>query len=109
MTLPDDHTINTLYRELAENVVNELNRPDLTKIPNVRYDTGKRLIIIREPDGKEKAMSPGELRYKCSCALCVDEFTGKRLNKVLLFIKYRIKLSIKKYSLIKLKLKEIML
>ncbi|CAD8151189.1 unnamed protein product [Paramecium pentaurelia] len=81
LTLPDDHTINNIYRQLANNVVNELNRTDLTKTPTVRYDTGKRQVIIRDFDGKEKPIKSIELRSKCNCALCVDEFTGKRLNQ----------------------------
>lgn len=80
LTLPDDHTINNIYRQLANNVVNELNKTDLTKTPTVRYDTAKRVVIIRDFDGKEKPMKSIELRSKCNCALCVDEFTGRSLN-----------------------------
>lgn len=84
LTLPEDHTINNIYSKLANNVVTELNRPDLTKAPSVRYETGKRLIIVREADGKEKAMRAIDVRERCNCALCVDEFTGRRLLKVFL-------------------------
>lgn len=84
LTLPEDHTINNIYNNLANNVVNELKRIDLTKTPTVRYDTTNRLIIIKDFEGKEKPIKPIELRAKCNCALCVDEFTGKRLNQVIL-------------------------
>jgi hypothetical protein len=39
---------------------------------------------VREPNGKEKAMKSIDVRERCNCALCVDEFTGKRLLKVMI-------------------------
>ncbi len=36
---------------------------------------------MRTPDGKEKKIKAFELRKKCGCALCIDEFTGKKLIK----------------------------
>lgn len=37
------------------------------------------MIIIRKSDGVEKKIKPYELRTKCKCALCIDEFTGNKL------------------------------
>lgn len=49
--------------------------------PHVRYDTNSSCIIVRTPEGKEKKIKALELRKKCNCALCIDEFTGKKLSK----------------------------
>ena len=51
------------------------------KPPHVRYETGSSLIIVRKNDGKEKKIKALELRSKCNCALCVDEFSGNKLIK----------------------------
>ena len=82
MTLPDEHTIVKLYSTLAKNVDSEIIKLDKSaEPPHVRYETGSSLVIVRSADGKEKKIKAAELRKACSCALCIDEFTGKPLIK----------------------------
>ncbi|EAR87658.1 CobQ/CobB/MinD/ParA nucleotide-binding domain protein (macronuclear) [Tetrahymena thermophila SB210] len=83
ITLPDEHTITKIYSSLAENVHQEIlklqngnNEP-----PIVRYQTGNSLVIVEKNNGEIKKMKADVLRKHCNCALCVDEFTGKRLIK----------------------------
>lgn len=82
LVLPDSHPVTKLYSTLASNIITELNKleKDGSQPPHVRYETGSSLVIIRLADGKEKKIKAFELRAKCNCALCVDEFTGKQLS-----------------------------
>ena len=36
-------------------------------------------MILRKADGSEKKIKAFDLRNKCNCALCVDEFSGKKI------------------------------
>ena len=71
MTLPDEHTINKIYKTLALNVSEEIDLLSKTsESPHVRYETGTQNVIIRTPDGKEKKIKSHVLRKKCGCAAC---------------------------------------
>jgi DUF971 family protein len=82
MTLPEEHTVVKTFLNLANNVEEEVkNLEKSTQHPHIRYDTMSSCVIIRTPDGKEKKVKALELRKKCGCAACIDEFTGKKLIK----------------------------
>lgn len=81
LALPTDHTICKIYHELGRSVDTEVTKLAETQTPHVRYETGSSLIIVREPNGTEKKIRPLELRKKCMCAECIDEFSGKTLFK----------------------------
>jgi len=49
------------------------------RTPHVRYETGSSNVIIRDVDGTEKKINAKHLRENCKCALCVDEFSGKKV------------------------------
>jgi DUF971 family protein len=68
---------------LAHDLINEIQRLDqeTSQLPHVRYETGSMCVVVRQPDGKEKKIKSADLRKKCGCALCVDEFTGNKLLK----------------------------
>ena len=87
LVLPQEHPITQIYANLASSIVNELLKLEKEENtpPHVRYETGSSLVIIRKADGKEKKIKAFELRSRCNCALCVDEFSGKKLlekNKI---------------------------
>ena len=81
LVLPTHHEITQIYSNLAKNIVSELERLEKedSKPPHVRYETGSSLVIVRKADGTEKKIKAFDLRNKCKCALCVDEFSGKKL------------------------------
>lgn len=82
ITLPEEHTIVKIYTELAKGVDNEVRKLESSnQPPHVRYDTNLQCVIVRTADGKEKRIKAYELRKRCNCALCIDEFTGKKLLK----------------------------
>lgn len=81
MVLPSEHTITKIYNNLAQDIVSELARleKEESKAPYVRYETGTSLVIVRKQDGTEKRITAFDLRSSCGCALCVDEFSGKKV------------------------------
>lgn len=81
LVLPTHHQITQIYSNLANNIVSELARLEKedSKPPHVRYETGSSLVIVRKGDGTEKKIKAFDLRNKCNCALCVDEFSGKKI------------------------------
>ena len=65
------------FRSLAAGVVadvEEMERAD-SGLPPVDYDVEENVITI----GDNFRIDPVELRAKCRCAECVEEFTGKPL------------------------------
>jgi len=81
LVLPNEHPVTKIYSDLAKAIVNELVRLEKedSKPPHVRYETGSSLVIVRKSDGKEKKIKAFDLRNKCNCALCVDEFSGRKI------------------------------
>jgi DUF971 family protein len=48
--------------------------------PEVYYSPAEGYVVIDHPDPtKSKKIRPRELRLKCKCAACIDEFTGTKL------------------------------
>ncbi|EME27959.1 ATP-binding protein involved in chromosome partitioning [Galdieria sulphuraria] len=81
--------ISQLYQSLASAVVQQIAKNAFgngKRIPQVFFDSDKCIIVISCNDQQGIAWnennkvewSPWELRNACSCASCVDEFTGKR-------------------------------
>ena len=50
LSLPKDEIIPTIFRDIAINMDKELDRIESegNKIPSVRYETGKSLVIVRQ-------------------------------------------------------------
>ncbi|OVE77861.1 hypothetical protein BVX99_01405, partial [bacterium F16] len=71
-----DGEVAQVYKDLAGDIVREVSRiaMDNTK-PSVTFADG---MIKVEQDGTAKSINPAELRRKCGCAHCVDEFSGEK-------------------------------
>lgn len=48
----------------------------------VEYDPSISRIVIDSGKGRPKVIEPYDLRVKCMCAACVDEFNGKQILKI---------------------------
>ncbi|CAM9282163.1 unnamed protein product [Chrysoparadoxa australica] len=79
MANPDSKQAN-IYGTLAKSIVQEVAkiRFNGSGRPSVCYDAASNMIVINE--GQE-TMEPLELRARCRCAVCVEEFTGEQLLK----------------------------
>jgi hypothetical protein len=83
LTLPDGVETVDIYTELAKSVEEEvqlLNKPktEVTYSP----EQGHILVSLPPQDGKpgrEKKISPFDLRTSCRCAGCYDEMTGVKI------------------------------
>lgn len=80
LAVPEEHTISKLYAQLAKSVDEEVAKLS-GQVPQVKFEAGSSCLIIRDENGTEKKIKASELRKKCNCALCIDEFTGKKLLK----------------------------
>jgi len=49
------------------------------KQPFVKYNTGSSTVDVTDSKGKTKKINAKHLRESCKCALCVDEFSGKKI------------------------------
>ncbi len=72
-----------INNDLIQNMVNNLLSAQKTSqerkshTPKIQFDAKK--ITLTWPDGATVCVGNRELRLSCCCALCVDEFTGKKL------------------------------
>ena len=77
--------VTTVYHDLAECIVEKsMKLADIMDVPEVEYLAKDNMIEVRQK-GEVKKIDPFELRLKCSCAACIDEFSGAALlnkNKV---------------------------
>jgi DUF971 family protein len=66
------------YSVIADSVVREVSKIKFGGLsrPDVRYEAG-RGILITTSAGATHAIKPAELRRRCRCAACRDEFSGK--------------------------------
>ncbi|KRX10201.1 hypothetical protein PPERSA_12159 [Pseudocohnilembus persalinus] len=84
IALPEEHTINKLYNKLADQVENELKNLEGKSPPVISYDENSNKLQIHiqgQLTHQLLEISPKKLRSVCSCALCIDEFSGKKLLK----------------------------
>lgn len=51
------------------------------KIPTLIEPYGASELLLGWNDGEQHLVSYSELRFRCPCAVCVDELTGKRVLK----------------------------
>ncbi|MBN2340069.1 MAG: P-loop NTPase [Deltaproteobacteria bacterium] len=70
------------YRAVADSVVREVQKIENSgeNKPTVTYSR-KDGIVLKRGDDIVKQVSPADLRRRCSCANCKDEFTGKPILK----------------------------
>ncbi|MFA5060129.1 MAG: P-loop NTPase [Candidatus Omnitrophota bacterium] len=74
-----DRTIkNSAISHAVDRVVMSLGRSFLSHkvIPKAEFDKEKTVLVW--PDGKSLSVGNFELRLNCQCALCVNEFSGKK-------------------------------
>ncbi len=65
------HLAESLHRAVGKSRVNQVGKPEVSPTPET--------VVVRWPDGFEKAFNNFELRCACPCARCVDEHTGEKL------------------------------
>jgi ATP-binding protein involved in chromosome partitioning len=68
--------------QISQNLINTTQNLDKIKKekPKVNYQPKEGFITISY-EGKTKKVKPFDLRVKCICAACVDEFTGNKILK----------------------------
>jgi Mrp family chromosome partitioning ATPase/DUF971 family protein len=68
------------YENIAGAVVREIERLENNAIfkPAVRYEAG-RGILVATREGDERVVDPADLRRRCGCASCKDEYTGEQI------------------------------
>ena len=79
LALPDGVELVQRYKHIAESVIKECEALDVIQknTPEVYYSPKEGVVNIEHPDpSKNKKINPRELRLKCKCAGCVDEFSG---------------------------------
>lgn len=76
MTLPPQHTVVRAYAQLVNNFISEVQKPYL--IPNVYYNQETKKVVV-DAQNIRRDINAYELRVKCKCAACIDEFTGQQI------------------------------
>jgi Mrp family chromosome partitioning ATPase len=68
------------YRAIAEATLRELQRlgEGAPGKPRLSYSPAQG-IAVTLPDGREGRIRPADLRRRCRCALCVEEFSGRQV------------------------------
>lgn len=76
---PDGHYYCNIFKDIAEGLHKEITKLRADNIPiYFNYDTSNQNIIVRKGDTKRE-IPAYNLRIKCQCALCIDEFSGKQI------------------------------
>lgn len=76
---PDNHYYCNIFSDIALGLDKEITRLKVDQIPiYFNYDTANQNIVVRKGDTKREIPSYN-LRLKCQCALCIDEFSGKQV------------------------------
>ncbi|MCP4200043.1 MAG: P-loop NTPase [Proteobacteria bacterium] len=70
--------LGSCYSDIAGAVVREISRLEHGSLvhPAVRFEEGKG-IVVTSSNGQEHIIDSADLRRRCSCAACKDEFTGE--------------------------------
>ncbi len=68
------------YEAIAESVVREVSRIKFGGLarPKISYASGLG-VVVNTADGKVSVIKAAELRRRCRCASCIDEFSGKQI------------------------------
>ena len=71
-----------IYAQIGESVVREISKLKYGALekPKVSYAPGQGILVTLN-DGKQRIVKPADLRRRCRCALCIEEFSGRRLLK----------------------------
>jgi DUF971 family protein len=64
--------------QLVNKLLVEVEKP--YQVPNVFYSQDSKKVIV-EAEQVRREINPYELRVKCKCAACIDEFTGQQILK----------------------------
>jgi DUF971 family protein len=70
--------LSSYYQDIADAVVREISRLEHGTLvqPTVRFEEGKG-IVVANSNGEEHVIDSANLRRRCNCAACKDEFTGE--------------------------------
>jgi ATP-binding protein involved in chromosome partitioning len=66
-------------RELTENLHRAVGMRRLDKGARPEVEARGTDLVVRWPDGREDVLKSKDVRASCQCALCIEEFTGKKL------------------------------
>jgi ATP-binding protein involved in chromosome partitioning len=82
LVAPDTAPAHKAYKDIAACLITKAKDADkiITNKPKVSYDPKEGYIVIEIGD-KIKKVTPMNLRKKCICAACVDEFSGAKILK----------------------------
>jgi DUF971 family protein len=77
-----ENSLSKSYIEIADSVIREVAKisNDGIEQPEVKYNKGKGIIITYK-NGTSDIVDPADLRRRCSCASCKDEYTGEPILK----------------------------
>jgi Mrp family chromosome partitioning ATPase/DUF971 family protein len=78
---PETSLVVQQFMQFAREVATETDAARTTQPPEVTYSATDDAVILNLPSGARKTVPARELRLKCACAGCVDEFSGKQLFK----------------------------
>lgn len=76
-----EHEVSGRFKELAAFVAEEVERLEETgrETPAVGFIRGTGITLQFEDDRQGKIIGAAELRQRCTCAHCIEEFSGKSL------------------------------
>jgi DUF971 family protein len=77
-----DGPVAKVFGEIGDAVVREVSKIKFGAVekPRIAYTPGQGLIVTLA-NGEQRVVKPADLRRKCRCALCVEEFSGAQLLK----------------------------
>mmetsp|Transcript_29440 Transcript_29440/g.52715 ORF Transcript_29440/g.52715 Transcript_29440/m.52715 type:complete len:440 (-) Transcript_29440:33-1352(-) len=78
---PETSLIVQQFLQFAREVAAETEAAKQSQAPSVSYNSREDQVVIESPGGSLKTISARELRLKCACAACIDEFSGQQLFK----------------------------
>lgn len=78
---PESSFLVQQFMQFAREVGTETEAAKSVQAPSVSYSSKDDSVIIEMPEGLRKTINARELRLKCACAACIDEFSGHQLFK----------------------------